>query len=117
MLAEGSSRLYTEWLAYWQLEPFGEWRADMRSANQIAHGLNVWRKKGASPLDMMQFVLFPLGGKREPFTRRSSKWIEQRLRAFGEQMNAVNAETRRRIKKSDAITKQDTQATVAGDTP
>lgn len=32
MLAGMSSRELAEWMAYYELEPFGEWRADVRSA-------------------------------------------------------------------------------------
>lgn len=93
--------MFAEWLAYWQLEPFGEWRADLRSAHEIASNANLWRKKGSAPIDPMRLILFPLGPR--PYTQQSPQEIERRLRAFGEHMNALNAEKRRRLEKARAL--------------
>lgn len=56
MLERIPSRLLTEWLAYAQVEPFGEERADLRAGIVAATVANVNRAKGtpaAKPTDFM----------------------------------------------------------------
>lgn len=51
------SREFTEWMAFFQLQPYGEWRADFRTASLMALIANVNRdpnkSKEFSPQDFM----------------------------------------------------------------
>ena len=56
----GSDEL-TEWMAFYQLEPFGDFRADVRSGIVAATFANANRAKDAQPFtpeDFMPFVPF-----------------------------------------------------------
>ena len=54
LLAELSSRQIGEWLAYFQLEPFGEERADLRAGIIAAANANLWVKgRKLRPADFM----------------------------------------------------------------
>jgi hypothetical protein len=56
MLRRMSSLELTEWLAFAQIEPFGEWRDDFRTGLLAAVIANPHRKKGApgfKPSDFM----------------------------------------------------------------
>lgn len=46
-----------EWRVYYDLEPFGEERADYRSAQVVAALLNVHRKKGAQLVKLADCLL------------------------------------------------------------
>lgn len=59
-----SSREFAEWLAYYQIQPFGENRADERSGTIAAAIVNVHRKKGVKPLNWLHF--FPPDSERNP---------------------------------------------------
>jgi hypothetical protein len=56
MLARIPSRLLTEWLAYAQLEPFGEERADLRAGIVAAAVVNVQRGRGAPAAKPSEFM-------------------------------------------------------------
>ncbi len=43
-----SSREFTEWMAFFQLQPYGEWRADFRTASLMALIANVNRDPNKS---------------------------------------------------------------------
>lgn len=45
-----------EWVAYYELEPFGEERADLRAGIIAATSANVWRKKGRPALKPRDFM-------------------------------------------------------------
>jgi hypothetical protein len=51
-------RELTEWMAYYQMEPFGERRADVRSAIVAAILANANREKDQKPYKVKDFVLF-----------------------------------------------------------
>lgn len=52
-----SSREFTEWMSFFQLQPYGEWRADFRTASLMALIANVNRDpnkdKEFTPQDFM----------------------------------------------------------------
>lgn len=50
-------RQFYEWRAYYDQEPFGEERADYRSAQIVAAILNVHRKKGAALVKLADCLL------------------------------------------------------------
>lgn len=53
MLAGMSSRELSEWMAYYEIEPFGEWRADVRSAivAMTVAAANRGKRQGAPKLE------------------------------------------------------------------
>lgn len=57
MLEDIPSRLLTEWIAYSNLEPFGEERADLRSALIACVVANVNVGKGQKPFKIDDFML------------------------------------------------------------
>jgi len=58
LLRRISSRELSEWLAYYELEPFGEERADLRSAIVASTVANTARdpKKRARPFGVQEFM-------------------------------------------------------------
>lgn len=58
-----TSRQFAEWIEYYGLEPFGEERADLRSAIVACTMANGWRGKGQSPSRPLDFM--PYARKRE----------------------------------------------------
>lgn len=75
LLARMDSRELSEWMAYSQVEPFGEERADLRAALVAMTMANLWRGKDSKAFKLEDFVL-KFGGPKEPLTP------EQQLRAF-----------------------------------
>jgi hypothetical protein len=57
MLRRVSSRELSEWQAYYQVEPFGPWRDDLRAGVQTALIANAIRPKGAKEYKPADFVL------------------------------------------------------------
>lgn len=51
MLQQMSSHLLSEWMAYHNLEPFGDELVDIHMAELKASIINANRKKGASPIE------------------------------------------------------------------
>lgn len=90
MLDRISIELFYEWMAYAELEPFGEERADLRSAIVATVMANAWAGKGKKykPADFMP--KFPTAANMK---QQSGKQIEAILRAqlgappHGEQAN------------------------------
>lgn len=59
LLARTDSRELSEWMAYYRLEPFGEFRADVRAGMVASTFANVHRKRGAQPFSPLDFLAFP----------------------------------------------------------
>lgn len=57
MLMLMSARKYREWLAYYDIEPFGEKRADLRSAIIASTMANAWRNKGTRRFKLNDFMI------------------------------------------------------------
>lgn len=66
MLKQMSSHLLTEWMAYYNLEPFGDELQDVHLARLTATLLNVNRKKGSNPIDPEKFRLWKKIKKFDP---------------------------------------------------
>jgi len=58
MLARMGSDEFSEWLAFYQLEPFGDYRADYRSGVVASTFANAHRAKDASPFRPEDFMPF-----------------------------------------------------------
>lgn len=65
-----SAREFSEWMAYYRLEPFGEFRADYRMGILASITTNQWKEKGdtaARPEDFLPvFGTAPAGKPSEP---------------------------------------------------
>jgi Protein of unknown function (DUF4035) len=53
-----SAREFVEWSAYEALEPFGEWRADLRMGILASVMASPYRKREAPPLRPADFMPF-----------------------------------------------------------
>ena len=58
MLDSIPARTFSEWIAYYSLEPFGTLADDALSAHWKAMYANVHRKRGASAYKPEKFLLF-----------------------------------------------------------
>ena len=58
MLKRMSSRTLTEWMAYHELEPFGDELQDIHLANLTAALVNANRKKGSAAAQPKEFRLW-----------------------------------------------------------
>jgi len=56
MLATISSRKLSEWMAYYQIEPFGEERGDLRAAIIASTLANIWRGKNSKSYKPSDFM-------------------------------------------------------------
>lgn len=67
-----------EWRAYYDLEPFGEWRADLRHAHQMALQTNIHRdtKKHPKPFEAKDFMF-----EFEPPSSQPKQTTQQMLEA------------------------------------
>lgn len=74
-----SAREFAEWIAYYQLDPFGEERADLRVATLTALTANIYKKKGKPDFKPQDFM---------PFLPKEEKTPEEML-AFVELLNAA----------------------------
>ncbi len=73
-------QLFREWVAYYQWEPWGEERADLRTASIISTYVNSHRRKGASAKPLSDFVLNFRGRKAKDF---KSPEHQQYMKAVG----------------------------------
>jgi hypothetical protein len=64
MLASVPARTILEWQAYYQLEPFGESRADLRNAMLCSLVANIMRGKDSEPVQLDDFMPTFDGTKR-----------------------------------------------------
>jgi len=83
---EVNSREFAEWGAYYRLEPFGEWRADVRSAS-VAHILaNANAPKGRT-YTMDDFMYFE---RKEPKTNEErAEEMQKALKAFAQKQRSA----------------------------
>jgi hypothetical protein len=78
LLARLPSRLLTEWMAYYGLEPFGEERADLRSAIVASLVANANRDpaKRREPFTPQDFM--PKFDRIEPAEQQAQSWERQK---------------------------------------
>lgn len=87
LLARLGSDEFTEWVAYYQLEPFGDYRGDYRSGVVASTLANVYRSKEARPFtpeDFMPFLerLEPEPPDSKPSAPDSSSPIDRNVARF-----------------------------------
>ncbi len=56
MLANMTSREFTEWEEFYKMEPFGELRADIRAGMMTAPLINMWRKPSSTPVHPSRWI-------------------------------------------------------------
>ena len=83
-----SSTEFSEWMAWYSIEPWGDQRADLRMAISTAEILNCWRAKGSKPIKPEQIMPFPLDGKKAG-TIEGSKGMMSALRGFAKAFGKV----------------------------
>jgi len=72
-LSHISSKEISEWMAYNRIEPFGEERADIRSAIIACTLANVYRGKDKPPFKIDDFI--PTFKKQEPMDWQDIKGV------------------------------------------
>jgi len=72
MLRRHTAKWFRGWEMYYELEPFGELRADYRAASIVQMLYNINRGKGQKALPLKDFVL-----KFEEEPKRKQSWQEQ----------------------------------------
>jgi hypothetical protein len=84
LLQSIDSRELSEWMAYDQMEPFGEERADLRAGiiTSMIHNVNIVKGKPASPIDFMPEF------DRQPKKKPGKQTTEDQL-ALARQIAAV----------------------------
>jgi hypothetical protein len=93
MLAGMSIHEFRRWRAYYDLEPFGEERADYRAASIVATLLNLYRKRGSKAIAISD-VRLRFGDDAAP---KRKSW--QSLKAIGAMIaGAANRQTPKRSK-------------------
>lgn len=83
---------FTEWVAYYELEPFGELRADVRQAHTSAILASVHRRKGSRQPRIADFIY---DGK--PVVQQSIDDMHNLFRQFVHAHNAAIAARQRRV--------------------
>ena len=68
MLSRIDSRELSEWMAYYSIEPFGEWRADLRQAITSMVIANANRSKKQRTYKVKDFMPFDKPRKRKQQT-------------------------------------------------
>ena len=66
-----TSRQFTDWLAYYSVDPFGDQRADLRAGIVSAVVANRWRGKNEQPLEPSDFMPFRVRKAQTPDEMRS----------------------------------------------
>jgi hypothetical protein len=88
MLSEIGSRQYLEWKAFYALDPWGDQRADVRTAIVAAVMANAWRGKDEGPIGLETFMLFPEDGVAVE-QRGDQKSLMARIRSTAKRIQKV----------------------------
>lgn len=67
----------TEWMAYYTVEPFGEYRDDLRIAAMTCTMANMWRGKNTKAFKLDDFVL-----KFDPPPKQSASEMKTVLKSL-----------------------------------
>lgn len=73
MLGEITWPQFLEWYAFDQLDPFGEERQDIRTANVVQTLVNLHRGQNRDPYKLSEFVL-PFGDAAEAMKPKQQSW-------------------------------------------
>ncbi len=86
LLAELPRRAFLDWVAYHELEPWDQDRADLRSAIVAATLANVFRQRGQPPRRVRDFLAYR--GPRQPMS-------QAKLELFKSLMRNANGDARK----------------------
>lgn len=93
MLEQMSYRQFREWRAFYDIEPFGDERADYGFASIVATLVNLHRKKGTKARPIGDFLLRFGDAARRP----RKTW--QEMKAIGAMLTAAANQPSRRKKQ------------------
>lgn len=79
MLGRMSSREFSEWMAFYNIDPFGDQRADLRAAIQSSLLFNVNRGKGQSAKSVEDYMPFSEKPKSKGLTGKYAAAAARRL--------------------------------------
>ncbi len=80
---------WTYWIAEYNLEPWGEWRADLRTAKAAAATANVWLAKG-NRYTLSDLILdFPLGSPKPQTMAEAIRAGQLHVAASGGTINGI----------------------------
>ena len=82
LLARIGSDELTEWMAFYQMEPFGDFRADVRSGIVAATFANAHRSRDAKPFTPEDFMPFVDKQIEKQPTKQEAKINATRLKAM-----------------------------------
>jgi len=85
---EVDSREFTEWQAYWQIEPWGDSRADLRTGILASTVANIWRTGDGEAFTPADFIpefgtLAPAPMDRDDLIAQQQALLEGLTRAVG----------------------------------
>lgn len=92
--------MFSEWLAYWRIEPWGQIREELRTAHTIRSIQNFFKGKGAQIPDLMRYILMPLDGMQR---QQSRDEVAARMKAFAMQMQRMRDAEAARKAKADQV--------------
>jgi hypothetical protein len=98
MLREMTWREFREWMAFSELEPFDEVRADIRCAHIVATLLNLHRKKGARAVTVQDVRL--LFGDEKEIRRQTPQQQEAVAKMFVSLFNDLEAEKQQKRERA-----------------
>lgn len=78
MLKHLNSRQISDWMIYFELEPFDEQRADLRAAMLASLTANMNRKSGTPPFSELDFMPY-VPNKEQIKSKQSSKQLKNFL--------------------------------------
>ena len=85
MLSNLSWHQFREWMAYSQIDPFDEWRQDLRTAQIIYYMVNLMRSDKVEPIPIEKFILKFGKAFEEMKTERikpKQTWQQQKMIAY-----------------------------------
>lgn len=68
---------FVDWQAYYRLEPFGEWRADVRSGIVASTMANIWRGKNGRRMSAKDFM--PEFGQHATNPEKQTEFLVKKL--------------------------------------
>lgn len=84
MLQEISADKFVEWMAFYEIDPWGEQRADLRAAQQMSIMVNMNLRKGAKPAKVADFMNFAEKPDPKPMSQEDSiRYIQNAIRGAG----------------------------------
>lgn len=81
MLAQITGQQFIEWMAFYELDPWGDQRADLRMAEMLALTVNMNLRKGKKPATIQDFMHYAEKPDPKPMSQAESvAYIQRALR-------------------------------------